>query len=130
MKALVKTQRGTGFMELQSAPIPEIERDEVLIKVHACGICGSDLKIHDDQHPYTPPVIVGHEFSGEIADLGVDVTDWAVGDRVVSFEAVQSLVLEFFLEQSAQFVAVGVAAGLQFRVDQFTVNRHLKTPTA
>jgi L-iditol 2-dehydrogenase len=64
--------------------VPQIAPDEVLIRVRACGICGSDLKIQDDQHPYTPPVVVGHEFAGEIAEVGASVTGWAAGDRVVS----------------------------------------------
>lgn len=55
-----------------------------MIRVHACGVCGSDLKIQDDQHPYSPPVIIGHEFAGEIAELGDGAEGWAVGDRVVS----------------------------------------------
>lgn len=84
MLALVKTARGPGNMRLKEMPVPEIGRREVLIRVHACGICGSDLKIFDDQHPYTPPVIIGHEFSGEIVEVGQDVSGWAVGDRVVT----------------------------------------------
>ena len=84
MQALVKTSRGPGHLELRDVPAPQIAPDEVLIRVRACGICGSDLKIQDDQHPYTPPVIVGHEFAGEIAEAGAAVTGWAVGDRVVS----------------------------------------------
>ena len=65
MQALLKTSPGVGNMELKNVPIPRIAPNEVLVRVHACGICGSDLKIEDDQHPSTPPVIVGHEFSGE-----------------------------------------------------------------
>ncbi|MDH5507641.1 MAG: alcohol dehydrogenase catalytic domain-containing protein [Anaerolineae bacterium] len=84
MKALVKTARGIGKMELQEVAIPEISADEVLIRVKACGICGSDLKIHDDQHPYDPPVTVGHEFSGEIVETGANIGHWQVGDRVVA----------------------------------------------
>lgn len=84
MLALVKTKYGPGHMELREVPIPQIKPDEVLIQVNACGICGSDLKIQDDQHPYTPPVVVGHEFSGEIVEVGSSVETWAPGDRVVS----------------------------------------------
>jgi L-iditol 2-dehydrogenase len=84
MRALVKTASGKGNLELKTVPVPKIEPDEVLIRVHACGICGSDLKIEDDQHPYTPPVVIGHEFAGEIAEKGAQVDGWAVGDRVVS----------------------------------------------
>jgi L-iditol 2-dehydrogenase len=84
MKALVKTAQGPGHLIIQDVPEPEISANEVLIRVRACGICGSDLKIEDDQHPYTPPVVVGHEFAGEIAEVGAGVTGWVAGDRVVS----------------------------------------------
>ncbi len=84
MQALVKTERGVGHLELMEVPVPQIAADEVLIRVRACGICGSDLKIYDDQHPYTAPVTIGHEFSGEIIELGAAVSGWSLGDRVVS----------------------------------------------
>lgn len=83
-RVLVKTARGPGHLELREVPVPQIAPDEVLIRVRACGICGSDLKIQDDKHPYTPPVVIGHEFAGEIAEVGSGVTGWVVGDRVVS----------------------------------------------
>jgi L-iditol 2-dehydrogenase len=84
MQALVKTKHGPGNLELRNVPEPEINPDEVLIRVRACGICGSDLKIEDDHHPYTPPVVVGHEFAGEISQVGANVEGWEIGDRVVS----------------------------------------------
>jgi L-iditol 2-dehydrogenase len=84
MRALVKTASGVGNLELQELPVPQIGPDEVLVHVKACGICGSDLKIQTDQHPYTAPVVIGHEFSGEIIEIGANVTGWKVGDRVVS----------------------------------------------
>ncbi len=84
MRALVKTTEGPGNLELRDVPVPQIGADEALIRVRACGICGSDLKIQDDQHPYTPPVVIGHEFAGEIAEIGAGVSGWQVGDRVVS----------------------------------------------
>lgn len=84
MRALVKTAEGPGNLELRDVPVPQIGADEALIRVRACGICGSDLKIQDDQHPYTPPVVIGHEFAGEIAEIGAGVSGWQVGDRVVS----------------------------------------------
>lgn len=90
MRALVKTASGPGNLELREVPVPQIEAGEVLIRVRACGICGSDLKIQDDQHPYTPPVVVGHEFAGEIAEVGGNVSGWKVGDRVVSEQHVKA----------------------------------------
>lgn len=84
MRALVKTEQGVGHLHLENVPVPIISPDEVLIRVRACGICGSDIKIEDDQHPYVPPVTVGHEFSGEIVEIGADVCGWQTGDRVVA----------------------------------------------
>ncbi len=84
MQALVKTVDGPGHLELRDVPVPQIAPDEVLVRVRACGVCGSDLKIQDGQHRCTPPVVLGHEFAGEIAETGARVTGWAVGDRVVS----------------------------------------------
>jgi L-iditol 2-dehydrogenase len=84
MQALVKRARGPGNLELLEVAVPQIAPDEVLIRVRACGICGSDLKIEDDQHPYMAPVVIGHEFAGEIVEVGRDVESWADGQRVVS----------------------------------------------
>ncbi len=83
MKALVKTAKGEGLVELRDVPVPEIGAGEVLIEVKAAGICGTDLHILHDEFPYWPPVILGHEFAGVIAAAGPDVRGWAVGDRVV-----------------------------------------------
>lgn len=84
MKALVKTKKGKGYLEIREVPVPSIDSDEVLIRVKATGICGSDVHIYHDEHPYYPPVIIGHEFSGEIVETGRDVRDWQTGDRVVA----------------------------------------------
>ena len=83
MQALVKTQKGEGFIELQDVPEPVNSDDEVLIEVKAAGICGTDIHVKHDTFPYWPPVILGHEFSGEIVKVGDNVTGWQVGDRVV-----------------------------------------------
>jgi L-iditol 2-dehydrogenase len=83
MKALVKTGKGAGLIEVREVPVPSIDDGDVLIEVRAAGICGTDLHIYHDEFPYWPPVILGHEFSGVIAALGKNVTDWKVGDRVV-----------------------------------------------
>ncbi|MEN6561785.1 MAG: alcohol dehydrogenase catalytic domain-containing protein [Acidobacteriota bacterium] len=83
MKALVKTAKGEGLVELRDVPVPKIGAGEVLIEVKAAGICGTDLHIFHDAFPYWPPVIIGHEFSGVIAAKGPDVRGWEVGDRVV-----------------------------------------------
>ena len=83
MLALVKTQKGKGFLELQEKPEPRPGKGEVLLEIKATGICGTDLHVRDDGFPYWPPVILGHEFSGEIVELGPDCKYYQVGERVV-----------------------------------------------
>jgi L-iditol 2-dehydrogenase len=83
MQALVKTQKGPGFLELREVPVPVPGAGEVLIEVKACGICGTDVHVLHDKFPYWPPVILGHEFSGCIVELGPDVVHYKIGDRVV-----------------------------------------------
>ena len=73
MQALVKTAKGKGLIEIREVPVPEIGDNEVLIEVKAAGICGTDLHIYNDNFPYWPPVILGHEFSGIIAETGKNV---------------------------------------------------------
>ena len=82
MKALRKTASGAGNVELQEVPIPEIGSADLLLKVSFCGLCGSDLHIEDDLHPYTPPVTIGHEFSGIVEAVGSDVNGFSHGDPV------------------------------------------------
>jgi L-iditol 2-dehydrogenase len=81
---LVKTQSGKGFLEIQNVDEPVAGDGEVLLRVKAAGICGTDIHIMEDRFPNHPPVILGHEFSGEIIDVGRNATGYAVGDRVVS----------------------------------------------
>lgn len=74
-------------MLVQEVQKPEIRPNEVLLKVKYCGICGTDLHAYTGEVPaswlgITPPVILGHEFSGEIAEVGKDVTMLQVGDKV------------------------------------------------
>jgi L-iditol 2-dehydrogenase len=84
MKAVVKYGKGKGLVEMREVPEPQVKEDEVLIEVKAVSVCGSDLHIFHDNHPYWPPMIMGHEFSGVIADVGKNVKGWKIGERVVS----------------------------------------------
>jgi L-iditol 2-dehydrogenase len=84
MRALVKTGTGEENIGIRELPVPRPGEDEVLIRVAAAGICGSDVKIFHDHHPCFPPVVLGHEFSGEIVEVGRAVRGWSAGDRVVS----------------------------------------------
>jgi L-iditol 2-dehydrogenase len=84
MKAVVKYGKGKGLVEMREVPEPQVKEDEALIEVKAVSVCGSDLHIFHDNHPYWPPMVMGHEFSGVIADVGKAVTGWKIGDRIVS----------------------------------------------
>lgn len=84
MRALVKTARGKDRIETRRLPVPRVDENSVLVRVLAAGICGSDVKILRDEHPYFPPVVMGHEFSGEIVQVGSGLEGWSVGDRVVA----------------------------------------------
>lgn len=83
MQALVKTQKGVGFLELRDVPVPKPGPNEVLIEVDACGVCGTDIHVMHDKFPYWPPVILGHEFAGKVVEAGPGVSLVNVGDRVV-----------------------------------------------
>lgn len=84
MKALVKTQKGVGYIEVREMPEPHPGPGEVKIRVAAGGICGSDIHVRHDSFPYWPPVILGHEFTGTVIELGADCAVAKVGDRVVA----------------------------------------------
>jgi L-iditol 2-dehydrogenase len=90
MKALVKYAKGKGNMEIRDVPVPRPAAGEVLVRVDACGICGTDLKIQDDEFINNPPVIVGHELAGHIEAIGDGVTTWQIGDRVVAEQHVRA----------------------------------------
>ncbi|MBT4623374.1 MAG: alcohol dehydrogenase catalytic domain-containing protein [Verrucomicrobia bacterium] len=84
MQAIAKTAAGPGNLALRTYKVPSIKSDEVLIRIHAAGICGTDLHIKHDTFPNVPPVILGHEFSGKLVELGPEVIGWSVGDRIVA----------------------------------------------
>jgi len=84
MKAIVKTKRGPGNVEIRDVNIPEIAPDEVLIEVKCSGICGTDLHIYHDSAFYTPPIILGHEYAGVITQIGNEVSNFNVGEKVTS----------------------------------------------
>jgi L-iditol 2-dehydrogenase len=81
VKALVLQE--CNRLELQDIPQPETRADEVLVKVKACGICGSDVHGMDGSTGRRqPPIVMGHEAAGIIAEVGSNVSGWQVGDRV------------------------------------------------
>ncbi len=81
MKALVLKEYNR--LEYEDVPVPQIGPTDVLIEVKACGICGSDVHGMDGSTGRRiPPIIMGHEAAGVIAEVGADVTGWGAGDRV------------------------------------------------
>lgn len=84
MIALRKTKSGVGNVELEEVDTPSIACNEVLMKVWAAGVCGSDLLIQEDKHFYKAPVTLGHEYSGVVVDRGRDVKKVKVGDHIVA----------------------------------------------
>jgi threonine 3-dehydrogenase len=85
MRALVKAKAAEGLW-LEDVPEPEIGVNDVLIRVHKTGICGTDLHIYAwdawAQKTIPVPMVVGHEFAGEIASVGSNVSDFKPGDLV------------------------------------------------
>ncbi|MGH9434249.1 MAG: L-threonine 3-dehydrogenase, partial [Terriglobia bacterium] len=85
MKGLVKSKRDAGLW-LEDVEVPEIGINDVLIRVHRTGICGTDLHIYnwDDwaQRTIPVPLVIGHEFAGEIVEAGSNVVDFHPGEMV------------------------------------------------
>ncbi len=85
MKALVKAKREPGLW-MQDVPVPELGPNDVLIRVKKSAICGTDIHIFNwdewSQRTIPVPMAVGHEFMGEIAELGTAVTGFSRGERV------------------------------------------------
>jgi threonine dehydrogenase-like Zn-dependent dehydrogenase len=88
MKAVV--YNGKRDVEVKDIARPEYTADQILLDVHACGICGSDLHLYREDwrpeictFPYPQGRVPGHEFAGTVAEVGANVTDYQVGDRVV-----------------------------------------------
>ncbi len=82
MRAAVLTQPG-AFEHLQLAE-PECAPDEVIVQVATCGVCGTDRAIFRGEAPAALPVVLGHEFSGVVVEVGSQVTELSVGDRVAA----------------------------------------------
>lgn len=85
MKALVKRLPEVGLW-MEDVPVPKIAPNEVLIKIHRTAICGTDIHIYKwdawSQKTVPVPMVIGHEFCGEIVELGSSVTHFKIGDKV------------------------------------------------
>lgn len=86
MQAVVNYGSEPGSVELREVPIPEIGDEDVLLRVQAVGICGSDVHQWQGSHswPVNYPCVLGHEFSGEVIQRGARVREFLEGDRVTS----------------------------------------------
>ena len=76
---------GKHDLRVEESAMPQVGAEDVLIQVKACGICGTDVHIYEGDKgaaEVTPPTILGHEFSGVVAEVGANVTGVKVGDRV------------------------------------------------
>ncbi|GJM29177.1 MAG: sorbitol dehydrogenase [Cyclobacteriaceae bacterium] len=91
MKAVVKYQKGSGNVEVREMPEPQCTDDKVILEVAHCGVCGTDLHVYHDTFRNFPPVILGHEFSGRIVEVGKNVKNVNIGENycVLGATAVQ-----------------------------------------
>jgi L-iditol 2-dehydrogenase len=114
MKAVV--YRGVNDLRLEEVPVPEIGRGEILVRVHTCGICGTDLKkISTGSH--SAPRIFGHETAGVVAKIGEGVRKFSVGERVVVFHHIPCRECYYCrhktFAQCAAYKKVGCTAGFE-----------------
>jgi L-iditol 2-dehydrogenase len=108
--------RGEGRVVVEDVPIPEIGEGEVLFRVAACGICGTDIKkIH--RGFIAPPQILGHELAGTVVKVGRGVSRFKQGDRVVSFHHIPCGTCfyceEKLFSQCASYKKTGLTAGFE-----------------
>jgi len=81
MKALVMKE--VGKLVLEDRPIPQVkEPDDILLKIKAIGICGSDVKIVEGKHHFKPDTILGHEFCSVVVEVSSHVHHLKIGDSV------------------------------------------------
>jgi L-iditol 2-dehydrogenase len=74
--------RGIGQIDVVEVPVPRPGPGQVIVRVAACGICGTDRHIFHGEFSTRPPVIIGHEYAGVVSAVGEGVTTVSVGDRV------------------------------------------------
>ncbi len=87
MKALVKYAPGNGNVGVLDVDEPQCGPSQVKVEIAYCGVCGTDLHVLHDTFRNYPPVILGHEFSGTVIEVGAEVNTVSVGDRIVGLGA-------------------------------------------
>jgi len=90
MKAIMKVAAGVGNVEVCDIPEPIPDTGQVKMKVHAAGLCGTDLLIYQDKFKSVPPVVLGHEIAGEVIEVGKDVSESLLGTRVTPEPLIQT----------------------------------------
>lgn len=78
---------GVKDIRFENVTRPAVKKDEILVEVKACGVCGTDVHIYHGEKgsaKVTPPVVLGHEFSGVVAEIGEEVRNFRVGDKVTA----------------------------------------------
>jgi len=85
---------------IEDYPRPSPEEEDVIVKTHYCGICGSDITNYKFKM-YQAPIIMGHEFSGEVVEIGSNITDIKLGDKVCGINVALDIAQGF-----AEFVKV------------------------
>ena len=74
---------GLKTLSVEELPIRKINDNDIIIKVGACGVCGTDFHIFNGEAPAKVPVVIGHEFAGEVVETGKNSSDFNIGDKVV-----------------------------------------------
>lgn len=87
MKALVKYASGDGNVDVLDVPEPPCGEKQVRVEIAYCGVCGTDIHVLHDTFRNFPPVILGHEFAGKVVEVGRDVKDVKLGERIVGLGA-------------------------------------------
>jgi L-iditol 2-dehydrogenase len=102
-------------VELKEVPTPTAGDDGMVVRVRACSICGSDLRIYHHGNPRVePPQIMGHEIAGDVVEIGPNVTGFAAGDRVSIGADVPCGVCEFCRAGHGNNCSINYAIGYQF----------------
>lgn len=112
---LAAVYEGPERLVVQRVPTPRAEEDTLLIRVHACAVCGSDVRIlHHGSKRVSPPQIIGHEIAGEVVEVGRNVTQFRAGDRVAMAGDIPCGVCSFCRDGHGNNCATNLALGYQF----------------
>jgi L-iditol 2-dehydrogenase len=103
-------------LAVKEVPDPQIGPGEILVRVRACAVCGSDVRIYHHGNPRVrPPQILGHEIAGDVIAVGDGVNEFAVGDRVATAADVPCGVCEYCRQGTGNNCAINYALGYQFQ---------------